>query len=273
MDASSSRPDVTGASHSAAGAAFDAIAADFDARFDSWRSVAAQRASVREELFAAFTPGARLLEIGGGTGSDAAWLAARGRSVFLTDASPAMVEQAGRKIGRHQVEALPAERLMALVERGLRFDGAYSNFAALNCVTDLAPVAVALARLVRPGGQVLLVVFGTSCPGEMLTELTRGRWRNCLRRLSRGDVPASLGGCRFTVRYHRRAELVRAFAPAFRLMERKAIGLFVPPSAAEPWISRQPRLLGCLGAADRVLAHRFPALGDHVLYRFQRVGE
>ncbi|HET9800005.1 MAG TPA: methyltransferase domain-containing protein, partial [Gemmatimonadaceae bacterium] len=71
--------------------AFDAVAARFDARFGEWRSVAAQRRSVRAALAKAFPRGAHVLEIGGGTGLDARWLAARGREVQLTDPAPSMV--------------------------------------------------------------------------------------------------------------------------------------------------------------------------------------
>ncbi|MBO0748933.1 MAG: class I SAM-dependent methyltransferase [Porphyrobacter sp.] len=255
----------------AAGAAFDAVAGSFDDAFDPWLSVAAQRASVREELLIAFPAGASLLEIGGGTGTDAAWMIERRREVFLTDAAPAMVAEAARKIGARRCEALPAERLGELANRGLSFDGAYSNFAALNCVSDLAPVARALADLVRPGGKLVLVLFGTCCPGEVLVELARGRPRNCLRRFRREQLTASLRGRRFTIRYHRRADLERCFAPTFRLTSAKAVGLFVPPSAAEPWISRRPRLLAALEAADGLLARRLAWLGDHVAYVFERV--
>jgi SAM-dependent methyltransferase len=254
-----------------AGAAFDAVADSFDAAFDPWLSVAAQRASVREELLAAFPEGAHLLEIGGGTGTDAAWLIERGRKVFLTDASPAMVTEAGRKIGAAHAETLAAENLAALAARGLCFDGVYSNFAALNCVPDLAPVARALAELVRPGGMAVLVLFGCCSPGEIGTEAMRGRFGNCFRRFRKGSVAASLRGRRFTVRYHRRAEIERAMAPGFRLVARKAIGLCVPPSAAEPWISRHPRLLAAMAAADSVLARPLAPFGDHVLYLFERV--
>lgn len=253
-----------------AGRAFDAIADGFDARFEPWLSVAAQRRAVRDALASAFPEGSRLLEIGGGTGLDAAWLAERGRSVLLTDASPAMVREAQRKLGAAAAEVLAAEQLGRLAERGERFDGAYSNFAALNCVADLAPVARDLARLVMPGGKVLLVLFGSFCPGEMLTETVRGRFGNVLRRMRRGDVPASLSGRSFAVRYHRRRMLRHAFAPWFRPAGTKAIGLFVPPSAAEPWISRHPRLLHGLEAADRVAARALAPLGDHVLHIFER---
>jgi hypothetical protein len=48
------------------------------------------------------------------------------------------------------------------------------------------------------------------------------------------------------------------------------VGVFVPPSAAEPWISRHPRLLSVLERLDSRLSAPLAALGDHVLYRFVR---
>ena len=78
--------------------AFDAVAARFDTRFGAWRSVAAQRREVRALLDRAFPRGARVLEIGGGTGEDARWLAARGREVLLTDGAPSMVRIAREKL-------------------------------------------------------------------------------------------------------------------------------------------------------------------------------
>lgn len=256
-----------------AAAAFDAVAPRFDERFGEWKSVAAQRQVVRAALARAFPEGSHLLEIGGGTGLDAAWLVARGRSVLLTDAAPAMVDIARARLGAAAAEPIAAEHLDRLVRRDARFDGAYSNFAALNCVADLAPVGASLAQLVRPGGRVLLVTFGSFCPAEMLVEGVRGRFANMFRRLSRGEVPARLGGHAFTVRYHRRAEIVRAMAPWFRFEGASAVGLCVPPSAAEPWISAHPRLLAALCAIDRVAATPLAALGDHILYRFERVAE
>lgn len=259
--------------------AFDAVAEGFDARFGAWLSVAAQRRAVRAALAAAFPPGAHLLEIGGGTGEDAQWLLERGRRVLLTDPSPAMVRIAGAKLATYSdfaVAQAGAEDLEAFALRreaagAPRLDGAYSNFAGLNCVVDLAPFARGLARLVRPGAPVLLVVFGTACPGEMVVEALRGRPSAMVRRLlQRGEAPARLGGRHFTVRYHRRTELIAALQPWFAPAGRRGVGVFVPPSAAEPWISRHPALLGALERLDRSLAGPLAAFGDHILYRFTR---
>jgi SAM-dependent methyltransferase len=262
-----------------AAAAFDTVAARFDERFGEWASVAAQRRAVRRRLLAAFAPGAHVLELGGGTGEDAAFLADHGRRVLLTDASPRMIEVASRKIGGRAAPAeaavCAAERLEALAaEREAAgqapFDGAFSNFAGLNCVTDLRPTARGLARLLRADAPALLVLFGPLPPGEVVVEAVRGRPRSAFRRLSRGDVHARLGGREFTVRYHRPSEVREAFAPWFRLERVRGIGVFVPPSAAEPWISRFPRFVRALEAMDRVVEAPLALLGDHVLFHLVR---
>jgi SAM-dependent methyltransferase len=259
---------------SPAALAFDGAAAGFDRRFGDWRSVAAQRRAVRDALAAAFPEGSRVLEVGGGTGEDARWLSERNRRVFLTDASPAMVEASAQKLRDYpsaRTAVVAAEDLEGWSPDGeARFDGAFSNFAALNCVPDLRPVARGLARLVRPGGAAMLVVFGVCCPGEMLVQCVRGDVRAALRRTSRGNVPARLGGRPFDVRYHRAREIIAAMTPMFALTARQGIGVFVPPSAAEPWISQHPALLRRCEALDRMVSRPLAMLGDHVLYHFTR---
>lgn len=254
--------------------AFDAVAERFDARYGGWRSVAAQRRLVRAALLRAFPPGAKLLEIGGGTGEDAGWLARQGREVLLTDVSPAMVRIAAEKL---RLLGLPTPLVAAAEQLEMigdvvraPLDGAFSNFAALNCVTDLTPVGRGLAPLVRPGGKVLLVIFGVCPPGEWVVQLLRGDLRAAFRRVSRGVITARMGGHGFQVRYHRERDVVGAMAPAFRLTRRLGIGIFVPPSAAEPWISGHPRILRSLERLDRIASRPLAIFGDHVLYEFER---
>jgi SAM-dependent methyltransferase len=257
--------------------AFDAVAPLFDARFGEWLSVAAQRRAVRRALLATLPAGARVLELGGGTGEDALWMARNGFDVLLTDVSPAMVEAARAKLARHgsQAEIAAAEDLPRFAQShfqrgGALFDAAFSNFAPLNCVDTLDHVARGLANMVRPGGAAMLVLFGSLSPGEVVVETLRGRLPQALRRRRCGPVPARLGGKAFTVTYHRRRDLIAAMHPWFRPVRRLGIGVFVPASAAEPWISRHPRLLGLLETLDRAAERPLAALGDHVLYQFER---
>ena len=228
-------------------------------------------------LLRAFPEGGRILELGGGTGHDATFLAERGFDLLLTDPSPAMVALAKSKLAPlgaraeiaagEEMEEFAATHLSG---GGELFDGAFSNFAPLNCVADLRPVARGLARLLKPGAPAMLVLFGTFCPGEMVVEVLRGRPHLALRRCKRGEAPARLAKREFNVVYHRRAAMLRAFAPWFVLEKRLGIGVTVPPSAAEPWISQWPHLLGAMETLDRGLARPLAMLGDHVLYQFRR---
>jgi hypothetical protein len=116
----------------------------------------------------------------------------------------------------------------------------------------------------------MLVLFGTCCPAEMLVETLRGRPQNALRRFQRGAAPARVAKRNFDVFYHRSSDLERAFQPWFELEGKIGIGVAVPPSAAEPWISRHPHLLANMEAFDRVMARSMASFGDHVLYQFRR---
>jgi len=261
--------------------AFDATAHRFDERFGEWRSVAAQRAAVRRNLMRIFPRGSRLLELGAGTGDDAIFLLERGYQVTLTDGSRTMVTMASEKLRRAgygdrvPVEQVVLEELEDFAERErdaglLPFDGAFSNFAALNCVEDLAALALPLAKLLRPGGTFAPVIFGPCSVGEVVVELIRRDPKAAVRRFRRGPAPARLGGEHFTVWYPSPRQVVRALAPYFRLRGIRGIGVLVPPSAAEPLISRFPRLVSALAAADRLLERPFALLGDHVLLRLER---
>jgi SAM-dependent methyltransferase len=257
--------------------AFDAIAPAFDLRFGQWLSVAAQRRAVRAALLREFPASGHILELGGGTGEDAIFLAERGFNILSTDASPSMVSLAKTKLGPFgaHAEVAAGEDLedfasLYLSQGGALFDGAFSNFAPLNCVANLEPVARGLARLLKPGSTAMLVLFGTLCPGEIVTELLRGRSHLALRRFKRGEIPARLAKHNFHVVYHRRAALLDAFGSWFVLEKRLGIGVTVPPSAAEPWISDHVRLLGIMERMDRLLSRPMAMFGDHVLYQFRR---
>jgi len=257
--------------------AFDAIAPSFDARFNEWLSVAAQRRAVRRALMKVLPRGGHVLELGGGTGTDALWLAEHGFTLLLTDASPTMVDLARAKLEPlgSCAEVAPAEEFDEFAVRHCRgggklFDGAFSNFAPLNCVEDLAPVARGLARLIKPGGSALLVIFGIVSPGDVLVEMLRGHPGQMFRRFRRGAIQAQLDGRRFPVTYHRARALGRAMRPWFRPVKKAGIGIFVPPSAAEPWISRHQRLLAVLEVLDRIAERPLAVLGDHILYHFER---
>lgn len=262
-----------------AGHAFDRVAASYDDAFTRTAIGQAQRKQVWPRLLAAFPPGSRILELNCGTGEDARFLAEQGRSVFACDASRAMIGVAqgrqcedGQMPGRGKLEyaAIANENLASLrVER--QFDGVFSNFSGLNCVTDLKSVAFALANLIKMNGRLLICVWSRLSAAELVWFMAHGQANKALRRLP-GKAAARVGGVSISVNYPSVRKMRESFSPWFRLTTRRAVGLFVPPSYLEPVIRNHPKLLARLEAMDRFCA-AWPCLrdvGDHTLLEFVR---
>jgi ubiquinone/menaquinone biosynthesis C-methylase UbiE len=258
--------------------AFDRVAASYDEQFTRTVIGQAQRKQVWKRLLKAFGPGERVLELNCGTGEDAAFLAARGRRILACDASAEMIKVANTRAKREAkggdvaFQHLSNEDLHFLF-RKQPFDGAYSNFSGLNCLSDLRPVSRDLASLVRPGGRVLICLWSRACVGELVWYLLHGQIQKAFRRFS-GKAQAKVGGVTISVSYPTVREVQRAFAPWFELEGRQAIGLFVPPSYAEGWAKGRLEMIEFLEKLDAAFAD-VPVLrdlGDHVLLEFTRCG-
>jgi ubiquinone/menaquinone biosynthesis C-methylase UbiE len=97
-------------------------------------------------------PVGRALDAGCGTGRHAAYLAARGHAVVGVDASPEMLAQARARVPDAEFRL---GRLEALPVEDASVDLAICALALTHCI-DLEPPLWELARVVRPGGRVLL---------------------------------------------------------------------------------------------------------------------
>ena len=252
---------------------FEALASSYDDTFTRTCIGTRMRRAVWRRLDAAFRSGDRILELGCGTGEDAVHLAGRGVVVLATDPADGMVVEARAKAGRAGLEdrvtarTLDAGRLDE-TDLGGPFDGAFSNFGALNCVPGLAAVSAGLSRHVRPGGRVLLCLMGRYVPWEWGWFLARGDRKAAFRRLAAGGTEWR----GLPIAYPPVRELRRLFAPGFRFRGARAIGVLVPPSYVETWAARHPRLLAALDAVERRVEALppLPSLADHVLIELER---
>jgi SAM-dependent methyltransferase len=267
-----------------ASAPFDAVAPAYDRTFVFSRIGQAQRGFTWRELDRVFRPGQRILELNCGTGIDAVYLAQRGISVLACDISRRMLEEAAKHLeearrharlkGKLEFRVLATECIGALREEGEQFDGAFSNFAGLNCVEDVSAVARGLAALLKPGAPVLLCLFGCFCVWEILWYLGRRMPAKAFRRLRGGRVQAGLSeGVTVNVYYRSVRELARIFAPEFVLRNWRGIGVAIPPAYLEHWAQRFPKLLDAASRLDRTLGSYpvFRATADHVLLLFERL--
>jgi ubiquinone/menaquinone biosynthesis C-methylase UbiE len=262
---------------SAAGAAFDHLAQDYDQIFTNSLIGRAQRDAVWRVLTRTFRANDKILELNCGTGEDAIFLAGNGISVFALDASPQMIARAEQRLQHTSPQTpvvfceLPTERIGELRPDG-QFDGAFSNFSGLNCIADLDAVASSLAGLVKENGRLVLCFSTRFCLIEILYYFSVGQWREALRRC-KGYTDVTIDGAHFTVYYPTLRKICRSFAPDFRLDSCTGIGVTVPPSYLEAWARQHPRLFLLLRRLEKRFA-TLPVLrstGDHVLLCFEKV--
>jgi 2-polyprenyl-3-methyl-5-hydroxy-6-metoxy-1,4-benzoquinol methylase len=185
---------------------FQQIAPQYAALWSDTSRGRAQREQVWREFDGLFFPGDRILDLGCGTGDDAIHLASRGVNVLGIDSAPRMIEIA-------RTRGVDAMR-MAIEEVGSlqgKFDGAISNFGALNCVADLGTVSGALARLVRSRGTLALCVMSRFC--------WRTDWPHSLQRWSGHTVWRGID-----VYYRSARSIAQTLAPHFGFRSRVSIG-------------------------------------------------
>lgn len=260
------------------GSAFDTVAATYDEAFTFTTLGRIYRRAVWRRLDTLFHPGFRILELNCGTGEDALYLASKGIQVLATDASASMLEQAERKAKERQLERLVQTAYLDLgdfsSEAGLRllqrydppFDGAFSNFGGLNCVSDLQAVAQGLASLLEERAPVVLCLMGRLVPWEWIWYCTRPG--KAFRRLKANG--AVWRGIR--VYYPTIRGVIRAFDGYFRPTRVAGIGFLLPPPYAESVARRVPRLVEWLDRLERGLeaVPPFARFADHYLLEFER---
>jgi SAM-dependent methyltransferase len=252
--------------------AFDSVAADYDGPRGNNDLIQDMRTEMWSWLERTFASGARLIDLGCGTGLDAIHLADVGYQVTATDWSPLMVQRTSDRatakglndrvralhVGAHELERL---------EGTARFDGAYSNLGPLNCVPDLSSVSREAARLVKPGGRLVFTVIGRYCPWEIAHYVGQRRWQRALVRFARRTVPVGMNGHTIWTRYYSPREFYRAFEQQFVLEHFRGLCVFAPPPYLTWLRERYPRLHAKLWHLDRRVAGwpLIRALGDHFL--------
>ena len=257
--------------------AFDSVAADYDGDRGNNAAIRDMRAEMWRWLDATFAPGSRLLDLGCGTGLDAARMARVGHRITASDWSPEMVRRTGE---RAQCEQL-GDRVVSLnigahelhrLGDADAYDGAYSNLGALNCVPDLGDVSRECARLLKPGGALVFTVIGRICPWEAGYYLLRRRWARVTVRYGRGPVPVSMNKHTIWTRYYTPREFYRHFQGQFRLTHYRGVCLFVPPPYLLWMREKHLAWYQWLWRIDRRVAGwpLLRALGDHFLIVMRR---
>lgn len=264
---------------------FDAMAAGYD---DVARSAVGvhYRRRVDAIVDRHLPPEGRVLDVGCGTGIDAARLAGVGHDVVAVDGSANMVERARARLsatddlrGRAVVHQCDLDHLdtnpvtaPGADEYGGPFALVLANFGAINCSRDLPRFGRWLASVLEGDGVAVLVTMAPICPPELLQGLVTGNRGLLARRRSGPSGPS--GGrnddahdphAAVAVRYFSARRLVAELGPGFVLEDARAIGVVVPTFEQRRLAEGRPRLLRSLGFVDRMVGSPAVGLatGDH----------
>lgn len=265
----------------AATLAFDRLAPDYDALAEGEIFRLLRRRT--HAVFLRWLPsGCRVLEIGCGTGLDTSFLVAHGMRVVACDPSEAMVSRTLSRLatdgGLDRATVMPCglqdlEPFLTALNEEEGFDGIVSNFGALNCVERLEPLGTLAARILRPGGALILGLMGRHCAVETMYFTLRKRRDLARRRRAPGAVVVSVAGIDVPTFYHRVNEVRTAMGPDFDLEATTGIGVAVPPPYLESrWQTLPAALRDTIAGLDRAIAAwpPFNRLGDHLLLQFTK---
>jgi SAM-dependent methyltransferase len=179
----------------AVAAAYDAIAPDYDRHLLAGEAV---RRRLWQRYARLFYPGMRVLDVGCGTGIDTLYLARRGVQVVSVDVSPGMVAELRRKVQQAGLDGLAEAHVMDLA--GLAawppasFDGIIAAFAVLNTAPDLAEFGQQAARLLRPGGRLLVHLLTRWSIWDILALLRHHEFRAIAGRIRQRQRTVVIGG-------------------------------------------------------------------------------
>ena len=211
-----------------------------------------------------FPPGSRLLEIGCGSGIETMMMLESGYCIHAVDVSPEMIailrekaHQSGLSTGLSS-EVLRASSIGKLSSGQKRFDGAFSNFGALNCEEDLEPVFKALHALVRPGGKLVLGFYNPISLVDKLCSLMEADLAGVFVRL-RSPAPREDSSLPVDAWFHSLWTVNRlARRYGFKEVSYMGLGASFPALGHNGIVSRMASHTGILKTLDRLLGSIWP---------------
>jgi SAM-dependent methyltransferase len=215
--------------------AYEAAAPDYDQQVqgDGW-----MRHVLWDRYARLFSAGQTVLDLGCGTGIDAIFFAQRGIRVVGIDAAPAMIAQSRAKLAAAELEDLVDLRVMDIARVGSlpeeAFDGIICAFAALSTTAGLDELAASVARLLVPGGILVVHLLNRWSLWEWLG-LLRSRRFGAARRLGRDPLRNFVIGGRTVPHYlyYPGAAYERFFRSHFALRRAYGIGILRPPHTVQ----------------------------------------
>jgi ubiquinone/menaquinone biosynthesis C-methylase UbiE len=260
--------------------AFDTVAQRYDDSFTYGVIGMAQRNIVWDYLESALSPNdeLKILELNCGTGEDALWFAKKGHNVLATDISEKMLEITKDKINK--ADLLSTVHTMRINITNIdsagikeKFDLIFSNFGGMNCIAfkEMEKLPSGVKKLLKPNGQLIMVVMPTFCLWETIYFLLKLKFRKAFRRLSKEGTIAKFNGTKIKTFYFSPARIKKLFKQHFEVLSIKPVGFFIPPSYLDNFFSSRIKMINNLKKLEQAVSRFsfFAGSSDHFLIHLQ----
>jgi SAM-dependent methyltransferase len=179
IDQTGSAPEIT---HIQNISYYDHIAGSYNHMLDERDSNAIVRQKVAER-FIQWIRGGVVLDFGGGTGLDLAWLTDHYKVIFC-EPSTGMRGEAIRSAENKSIQFLSGEEANfrhwnQVTPFHIPVDAILANFAVLNCIPDICLFFEQMAPVLKPGGALIAVLLKTGIRHSIRTSL--GLWTERLK--------------------------------------------------------------------------------------------
>lgn len=196
------------------------------------------------------TPGV-VWEWGCGTGRDAAWFFQQGWKVYASDVAEGMLQVAqvthpGPIYSQWDIKSptgdMPSCNLI------------YSNFGALNCLSPFETSRLGdwLRSRLASDLSLMVVIMPDACIWERLYF----RWKgDVVKAKRRRNSPVQFED--ISIYYYSAEQWVSLLGPGFKLMKKRPVGLFVPPSYLNGFFVRNRLIASILKGLDVIFSVSF----------------
>jgi SAM-dependent methyltransferase len=217
----------------------------------------------------------RILELNGGTGTDALFLHSLGCHVLYSDGSPEMVAAAGQKftINNALIDSTVIN-LNDLPVQENKYDLVFSNFSGLNCISpdQLSFLFKWVHQQLNPDGEFIAVVFGTNPMFERLFFAFTFNIKGFYRRRKTYLESGSSSEDKFPVYYYSPSYMKSICQNDFNVVHIRPIGFFIPPGFLSTRIEKYKKFgKSLLKGEEWVSKFSFLAnASDHYLIHFKK---
>ncbi|MBL4710027.1 MAG: methyltransferase domain-containing protein [Flavobacteriales bacterium] len=198
----------------------------------------------------------RVFEVNCGTGYDAKLFTERGHQVTATDGSEKMLEVAQKR--NPELDIYQRKFIDISIDDNIgKSEAVFSNFGGLNCLSEeqLLCFINETAAQQKVGDLLISVIMPNHCFIADLFHFLTGKFNQIRRRNREEFLEVNVNGESIRTYYHHPATVSKLLYSNYKVLLKKPIAIFLPPSYTELFFKRNKWALKGLYLLERIFGN------------------